>query len=94
MRRAVKRVHELRGRGIPAYLYGSDGVLEDECDTGNLQGLNCFFLLIDRPEVYNLPPVPQRPSSRLAPGIMTSAIAALGLTAAAMMAFAINGEGR
>jgi formate dehydrogenase iron-sulfur subunit len=85
---ARERVAELRERGIPAYLYGSDGVLEEECDTTELEGLNCFFLLIDRPEVYNLPPVPHRPSSDTAPGLLSAAIAAGGLVAAAMLAFA------
>src|SRR5690606_26579460 len=46
--RAQERVAELRARGVPAYLYGSGGVLEDECDTSELGGLNAFFLLIDR----------------------------------------------
>jgi formate dehydrogenase iron-sulfur subunit len=88
LRHARERVVELRERGIPAYLYGSNGVLEEECDTTRLDGLNCFFLLIDRPEVYNLPPVPHRPSSETAPGLLSAAIAAGGLVAAAMLAFA------
>jgi formate dehydrogenase iron-sulfur subunit len=87
LRHARHRVEELRGRGIPAYLYGTDGVLEDECDTSALEGLNCFFLLIDRPEVYNLPARPTRPSSNTAPALASSALAALGLTAAALLAF-------
>ncbi|HEX6535625.1 MAG TPA: 4Fe-4S dicluster domain-containing protein [Gemmatimonadaceae bacterium] len=86
--RARKRVAELRERGIPAYLYGTDGVLEDECDTSALSGLNCFFLLIDEPEVYNLPPVPHRPSCETGPALATGVAAAAGLVAAAMLAFA------
>ncbi len=89
---ARDRVAHLRSRGIPAYLYGSDGILEEECDTTQLEGLNCFFLLIDRPEVYNLPPVPHRPSSETAPGLLSTALAAGGLVAAAMLAFAGAGE--
>ena len=89
---ARERVVDLRSRGIPAYLYGSDGILEEECDTTEIDGLNCFFLLIDRPEVYNLPPVPHRPASETAPGLLSGAIAAGGLVAAAMLAFA--GAGR
>ena len=85
--RAKKRVGELRGRGIPAYLYGTDGVLEDECDTSRLKGLNCFFLLIDRPEVYNLPPVPRRPSSNTGRGLLAVAAAALALTGGTLAAF-------
>ncbi|HEX5386589.1 MAG TPA: 4Fe-4S dicluster domain-containing protein [Gemmatimonadales bacterium] len=86
--RAKLRTDELRGRGIPAYLYGTDGVLEDGADTTRLNGLNCFFLLIDRPEVYNLPPVPHRASSATGRGLVTSGLAALGLVAATLWAFA------
>ncbi|HET7564137.1 MAG TPA: 4Fe-4S dicluster domain-containing protein [Gemmatimonadaceae bacterium] len=94
LHRAQERVRELRERGIPAYLYGTDGVMENECDTSRLEGLNCFFLLIDRPEVYNLPAVPKRPSTNTGVGLATSALAALGLTAAALVAFAGGGDGR
>jgi formate dehydrogenase iron-sulfur subunit len=83
---AVDRVAELRARGVPAYLYGSGGVLEEGCDTSALGGLNAFFLLIDEPEVYNLPPAPRRPSnatpSALAAGLLTAA-ALVGLAAVA-----------
>ena len=92
LQRAQERVRELRQRGIPAYLYGTDGVMEDECDTSRLEGLNCFFLLIDRPEVYNLPAVPKRPSSNTGMGLAASALAALGLTAAALLAFSGGGD--
>jgi formate dehydrogenase iron-sulfur subunit len=90
--RARARVEELRGRSVPAYLYGTDGVLEDDCDTGALEGLNCFFLLIDRPEVYNLPPAPKRPSSNTGRGLLALTAAALALTTATMLAF--RGDGR
>jgi formate dehydrogenase iron-sulfur subunit len=89
---ARERVAHLRSRGIPAYLYGSGGILEEECDTTELEGLNCFFLLIDRPEVYNLPPIPHRPSSETAPGLLSTALVAGGLVAAAVLAFAGAGE--
>jgi formate dehydrogenase iron-sulfur subunit len=35
-------------------LYGADDKM--------LGGLNAFFLLVDRPEVYGLPPDPKMPS--------------------------------
>ena len=76
---ARERVAELRKRGVPAYLYGSGGPLEDGCDTSALDGLNCFFLLIDRPEVYNLPPVPRRPAAKTARGIVSGMLAAAAL---------------
>nr|PZN89109.1 MAG: 4Fe-4S ferredoxin [bacterium] len=85
--RAQERVAELRARGVPAYLYGSGGVLEDECDTSELGGLNAFFLLIDRPEVYNLPAVVKRPSANTATGLLAAAFAGVALAAATMLAF-------
>jgi formate dehydrogenase iron-sulfur subunit len=87
LERAQKRVAELRERGIPAYLYGSGGPLEEGCSTSDLGGLNAFFLLIDEPEVYNLPRVARRPSSNTAPGLLTGAAAALALTAATVLAY-------
>ncbi len=81
------RVAELRARGIPAYLYGSGGILEDDCDTSDLGGLNAFFLLIDRPEVYNLPAVAKRPSTNTATGLLTATLAGAALAAATMLAF-------
>jgi formate dehydrogenase iron-sulfur subunit len=52
---AERRVEVLRERGVPdARLYGLD-----QPGTG---GLHAFFLLTDRPEVYNLPPNPAVPT--------------------------------
>jgi formate dehydrogenase iron-sulfur subunit len=85
--RARERVAALHERNVPAYLYGTNGVLEKECDTSQLEGLNCFFLLIDQPEVYNLPPVPKRPSSHTGRGLLALAAAALTLTVSTMAAF-------
>jgi formate dehydrogenase iron-sulfur subunit len=85
--RARERAEGLRGRGIPAYLYGSGGPLESECDTSALGGLNAFFLLLDRPETYNLPPAPIRPSENTRRGLLATAAAALALTAGVFAAF-------
>ena len=50
--RAERRVEELHGRGIDdARLYGHDA------DDG-VGGFGAFFLLLDEPEVYGLPPDP------------------------------------
>ncbi|MEZ4236757.1 MAG: 4Fe-4S dicluster domain-containing protein [Myxococcota bacterium] len=58
--RAGQRVEQLRERGVEgAYLYGADP--EDQPGT---EGLHAFFLLLDRPEVYNLPPRPEVPTRR------------------------------
>jgi formate dehydrogenase iron-sulfur subunit len=89
--RAGKRVEDLHGIGATdAYLYGAP---DTPGATGGLKHLNAFFLLTDRPEVYNLPAAPTRASSRAAPSFLTglAAMAGLTLAAAALMA---NGRGR
>ncbi|HEY8368977.1 MAG TPA: 4Fe-4S dicluster domain-containing protein [Thermodesulfobacteriota bacterium] len=69
---AQDRVRKLRAEGESrAYLYGAD--------PGMLGGLNAFFLLVDRPEVYGLPANPQLPSRNLGPN-------AIGASAAALLA--------
>ena len=67
---ADHRVAELRAQGINAYIYGKEDIVG---------GLNCFFLLVDRPEVYGLPAKPELPSANVAEGFGVS-----GLTAAAL----------
>jgi formate dehydrogenase iron-sulfur subunit len=42
--------------------------------------LNAFFLLMDRPSVYNLPEKPKLPQNNLVPGFVASLIAAAFLT--------------
>ncbi|MGC4815809.1 4Fe-4S dicluster domain-containing protein, partial [Micromonospora sp. DT228] len=50
--RAAERVETLRGRGVPeARLYGHD-------PNDGVGGDGAFFLLLDEPEVYGLPPDP------------------------------------
>lgn len=50
--RARKRVKDLHDQGVlDARLYG-----EDPCD--GVGGFGAFFLLLDEPEVYGLPPDP------------------------------------
>jgi len=72
--RARKRVHTLHERGeTAAYLYGVD----EDTSVGDL---NAFFLLMDRPSVYNLPEKPRLPQNNLVPGFMASLIAASFLT--------------
>ena len=77
--RAAARVAELHARGVTdAYLYGAG-----EAEQPGTEGLNAFFLLVDEPEVYNLPPDPAAPSTRVAQGWGALAVASLGLLAAA-----------
>ncbi|WP_142848488.1 4Fe-4S dicluster domain-containing protein [Telmatospirillum sp. J64-1] len=90
--RAGKRVEELHERGVTdAYLYGAPNT---PGATGGLEQLNAFFLLTDRPEVYNLPPAPTRPANRLAPGLLAGMAAMAGLTLAAAAIFSAPGEKR
>ena len=56
--RAQKRVEQLHQTGEKrAYLYGADEKM--------LGGLNSFYLLVDKPEVYGLPPDPKMPTRNL-----------------------------
>jgi formate dehydrogenase iron-sulfur subunit len=68
--RANKRVDQLHQDGEKrAYLYGADDRM--------LGGLNSFFLLVDRPEVYGLPPDPKMPTRNLVPGSLFSLLGAV-----------------
>ncbi len=72
---ARERVGLLQERGVSeARLYGADDKILDG-------GLNSFFLLLDEPEVYNLPGNPARPSNNVAPASFWTIVAAavLGL---------------
>ncbi len=77
--RAQSRVQELHERGVgEAYLYGVD-----EANQPGTEGLNAFFLLVDEPEVYNLPPDPFSPTKRVHEGWAALGAAAAGLALAA-----------
>ncbi|MBV9615708.1 MAG: 4Fe-4S dicluster domain-containing protein [Ktedonobacteraceae bacterium] len=68
--RARERVGLLQERGVSeARLYGVDDKILDG-------GLNSFFLLLDEPEVYNLPSNPARPSNNVAPASFWTIVAA------------------
>ena len=78
--RAKGRVEQLHGRGVSeAYLYGVDA--DDQPGT---EGLNAFFLLVDEPEVYNLPPDPVAPQKKVGQSWMAMAVAAVGMAVAAV----------
>jgi formate dehydrogenase iron-sulfur subunit len=66
---AAARVGQLHEQGEKrAYLYGADEKM--------LGGLNAFFLLVDRPQVYGLPPDPKMPTRNLIPGSLWSLVGA------------------
>ena len=77
---ARARVARLQERGMQeAYLYGADAA-----EQPGTEGLNAFFLLVDKPEAYNLPPEPVVPTKRTNDAWRSFAFAALGLVAAAV----------
>ncbi len=84
--RAQERVDELQQRGeAHAALYGADP------DDG-VGGFGAFFLLLDRPEVYGLPPDPVSTTRDLAGMWRTAATAAVAL--GAMAAVSLRRWGR
>jgi formate dehydrogenase iron-sulfur subunit len=76
--KAQARVEQLHGRGERgAYLYGADDKM--------LGGLNSFYLLVDKPETYGLPPDPKLPSRNLKRGSVWSAIGAVAVGVAGLL---------
>ena len=84
--RAATRVEQLHEAGVAdARLYG------ESADDG-VGGAGAFFLLLDDPEVYGMPPDPQVCTAEL-PGMYRSmGFAALGLVAGVVSAFAAFGS--
>ena len=77
---ARDRVERLHDQGLSeAWLYGSD----KESQPGT-EGLNAFFLLVDQPEVYNLPPDPVAPAKKVKDAWTSFGWAALGMAAVAI----------
>ncbi len=86
-RRAVDRVEHLQERGVAgAQLYGADG-------DGGVGGFGAFFLLLDDPETYGLPPDPVVPTRHLPEAFAAAAAASAALLAGVTAAF-IGGRGR
>lgn len=78
--RARNRVATLHENGVgEAYLYGASA--EEQPGT---EGLNAFFLLVDKPEVYNLPPDPVVPTKKTAESWKAMGWAMLGVAVAAV----------
>ena len=83
--RAAKRVETLRAAGVhDARLYGED--------TGDgIGGLGAFFLLLDEPEVYGLPPDPVVTTRDLPEMWRKAGYAALAMLAGAVAVFGARG---
>jgi formate dehydrogenase iron-sulfur subunit len=82
--RAQKRVEQLHQTGEKrAYLYGADESM--------LGGLNSFYLLVDRPEVYGLPPDPKMPTRNLVSGSLYTVLGAVMVGLAGLFSFRNRG---
>jgi len=78
--RAQERVEKLHEGGVTdAYLYG-----ESAASQPGTAGLHAFFLLVDKPEVYNLPPDPVVPTAKSKEAWRSMGLAGLGLAALAV----------
>jgi len=91
---AAARVRELHAQGkTDAYIYGWDlgnrGAITQGPNKGQavadmevVGGLNVFYLLLDKPDVYGLPAAPQLPQRNMAPsaGVALISAAVLGVT--------------
>jgi formate dehydrogenase iron-sulfur subunit len=78
---AKERLGLLHQHGVKeAQLYGAD----DRVLQG---GLHSFFLLLDEPEVYNLPKDPPRPSNNVAPASLWAVITAIVMGIMSIIAF-------
>ena len=79
--RATARVDELHARGVDtAKLYGHD-------ESDGVGGMGAFFLLLDEPEVYGLPPAPVSTTRDLPAMWRSAAKAAAVLVAAGIASF-------
>jgi formate dehydrogenase iron-sulfur subunit len=83
-RRAQLRVQDLQRQGESrAYLYGTP----NDGHTEAIGGLNAFFLLLDRPEVYRLPNHPVLPSRNNVSGWVSGWVSGLVALTLGALAF-------
>jgi formate dehydrogenase iron-sulfur subunit len=86
-KQAQARVEQLQAQGVHnAQLYGADGKI--------LGGLNAFYLLVDRPEVYGLPSNPKVPSRSVPRSSLWSMLTALVTALAMIFAFRDRTKGQ
>ena len=84
--RAQARVEALHEAGVPdARLYGHD-------PTDGVGGDGAFFLLLDKPEVYGLPPDPVVTTRDLPTMWKLAGVAAVGLAAGVAACFGVGGR--
>ena len=81
--RAQARVEALHRQGFTeARLYGDPGGVGA---TNGIESLRSFFLLMDHPNVYNLPEAPTLPARNIVPGALASLVAGALLVGVAAM---------
>ncbi len=81
---ASARVKQLHGQGeTRAYIYGDEKILG---------GLNSFYLLVDKPEVYGLPVNPTLPSRHLVPSSVLATAGAVAVGLAGVLSFGQGGS--
>jgi formate dehydrogenase iron-sulfur subunit len=81
LERASARADQLQARGhADARLYGHD-------QNDGVGGFGAFFLLLDEPEVYGLPPDPVVPTRRLKRNWLAAGVAAAALAAGVAASF-------
>jgi formate dehydrogenase iron-sulfur subunit len=84
-KQAQARVDKLHRQGeTRAYLYGADDKM--------LGGLNSFFLLVDRPEVYHLPPYPKLPTRNVKSSSWLAVASAVVVSLAGLLSFRTRGR--
>ena len=81
--RAENRVKELREQGLGAYIYGDEQV----GSSPSIGLLGASFLLLDKPQKYNLPEYPVLPQTRTLPGFLALAATAIALGTATAWSF-------
>ena len=82
--KARQRLADLRARGeASARLYG----MPDSTEAREVGHLNAFFLLLDRPETYNLPEVPRLPRKSMAERYAFTAVVGLAFAAVSALTF-------
>lgn len=81
--RAEKRLEAVQGRFEGAQLYGTD-------TADGVGGTGSMFLLLDKPEVYGLPPDPIVPTKYLAEMWRAAGVAAAMLVGACILSFGVR----
>ena len=78
MQLAEQRVAQLKAENVDAYIYGKEEIVG---------GLNSFYLLVDKPEVYGLPSKPELPSHNVDAAFELSTVAAAAIAVTGLAAF-------